>query len=216
MLPKFRARTRAKSVLITANENTGQQINSTDCSLLSIEDLSEHVQLPSDETENDWIAVHAIDFLDRIKTLRSIFAKECICSKMTAGSAEYLWHSGKFMSRKKTIPAIEYIDNVFEWGENIIQDRKIFPPEGESYPKSFKPNIKTLFKRLFRVFAHIFCHHLEKFRSEGAEPHLNTVFSHFMLFVFEFQLVEKKELECLSITIETLLEDLGRKYLSKS
>jgi hypothetical protein len=37
--------------------------------------------------------------------------------------------------------------------------------------------------------------HLENVIALGAEPHLNTCFKHFMYFVTEFSLIERKELE---------------------
>jgi hypothetical protein len=40
--------------------------------------------------------------------------------------------------------------------------------------------------------------HIEKIIALGAEPHLNTCFKHFMYFILEFSLVERKELEPLA------------------
>ena len=37
--------------------------------------------------------------------------------------------------------------------------------------------------------------HLENVIALGAEPHLNTCFKHFMYFITEFSLIERKELE---------------------
>jgi MOB kinase activator 1 len=39
----------------------------------------------------------------------------------------------------------------------------------------------------------------------GAEPHLNTCFKHFVYFIEEFGLVEKKELAPLQELIESLM-----------
>merc|ERR1711998_230290 len=52
----------------------------------------------------------------------------------------------------------------------------------------------SIFKRLFRVYAHIYVLHFKSMQEMGAEPHLNTCFRHFMLFVREFDLIEPQEL----------------------
>ena len=53
---------------------------------------------------------------------------------------------------------------------------------------------KNIFKRLFRIYGHIYHSHFPKIVSLGEEAHLNTSFKHFIYFVQEFQLIEKKEL----------------------
>ena len=58
--------------------------------------------------------------------------------------------------------------------------------------------IKVIFKRLFRVFAHIYHSHFNDIILLEAEPHLNTSFKHFVYFIDEFGLVDKKELAPLS------------------
>ena len=40
-----------------------------------------------------------------------------------------------------------------------------------------------MFKRLFYVYAHMYMHHFAVLKEMGAEPHLNTCFRHFVLFV---------------------------------
>lgn len=68
--------------------------------------------------------------------------------------------------------------------------------------------MKTIFKRLFRVYAHIYHQHFQQIVSLGAEAHLNTCFKHFIFFVLEFKLVGKKELKP--------MEQLINKFLAKA
>jgi hypothetical protein len=52
-----------------------------------------------------------------------------------------------------------------------------FPTNSEAgYPKDFKKTVTTIFKRLFRVFAIIYCSHFETIEQLGAAKHLNTSF----------------------------------------
>ena len=53
--------------------------------------------------------------------------------------------------------------------------------------------MQIVFKKLFRVYAHVYHHHLEEFVKRNAEVHLNTSFKYFGMFVREFGLITKKE-----------------------
>ena len=64
--------------------------------------------------------------------------------------------------------------------------------QGTPFPPNFKEVVKTIFKRLFRVYAHIYHSHFQKIVSLKEEDHLNTCFKHFILFTNEFGLIDKK------------------------
>jgi len=77
--------------------------------------------------------------------------------------------------------------------------------------------VSVIFKRLFRVYAHIYYAHLENTIKNGEEAHLNTCFKHFMLFVFEFNLIETKELYVLEdIIIEICGKDFAKFFKKKN
>ena len=61
------------------------------------------------------------------------------------------------------------------------------------FPEDFMPVMRILFKKLFRVYAHVYHHHLNEFIKRNAEIHLNTSFKYFGMFVREFGLISKKE-----------------------
>jgi MOB kinase activator 1 len=64
--------------------------------------------------------------------------------------------------------------------------------------------VQNIFKRLFRIYAHIYHSHFPKVVSLGEEAHLNTSFKHFIYFVQEFSLIDKKELAPLQELIASL------------
>ncbi len=64
-----------------------------------------------------------------------------------------------------------------------IDDPYLFPQHyGEPFPPKFKDVIDSIFKRLFRVYAHIYHSHFKHVCALGEEAHLNTCFKHFMYF----------------------------------
>lgn len=75
------------------------------------------------------------------------------------------------------------------------------------FPKNFRDVVKNIFKRLFRVYAHIYYSHFHKIVSLGEEAHLNTCFKHFYYFIVEFNLIDKKEMEPLQELINNLTKN---------
>ena len=82
--------------------------------------------------------------------------------------------------------APEYIEHLMTWVQSNIDNENTFPSRiGVPFPKHFPSTVRQLFKRLYRVYAHIYCHHYGVVVHLGLEPHLNTSFKHFVLFVDE-------------------------------
>jgi len=64
-----------------------------------------------------------------------------------------------------------------------IDDPRLFPQRyGEPFPSNFMQIVQTIFKRLFRVYAHIYHSHFRSICALNEEAHLNTCFKHFMHF----------------------------------
>lgn len=107
------------------------------------------------------------------------------------------------------------------WVEEQISDDSLFPVNmgqclfwfccycssctDTPFPKHFLSSVKVIFKRLFRVYAHIYYSHFERFVSLQAEKHLNTCFKHFIFFVKEFDLIDSRELKPLEQLIANLM-----------
>jgi len=128
------------------------------------------------------------------------------CPVMSAGPKyEYHWADGTNIRKAIKVSAPDYVDYLMVWVQNQLDDETIFPSKiGVPFPKTFQQTVKNIFKRLFRVYAHIYHSHFHKIVSLGEEAHLNTSFKHFIYFIQEFQLVDKKELAPLQELIATL------------
>lgn len=91
------------------------------------------------------------------------------------------------------------------WIQSQVDNEAIFPSAiCVPFPKNFLGIAKTILKRLFRVYAHIYIEHFNQVIQLQEEAHLNTSFKHFIYFVQEFDLVEKKELAPLQELIDKL------------
>lgn len=94
-----------------------------------------------------------------------------------------------------------------QWIDAKLADERLFPAdEGAPYPANFVKQVKPLFRRMFRVHAHLYHSHFRQFLDLGAETHLNTCFKRFVFFVLEFRLVDSRELAPLQQLVDNLIE----------
>lgn len=171
-----------------------------------------------------------MDFYNQINLLYGSITEFCsptTCPEMKATDEfEYLWQdSGKF-KRPTKMPAPEYIEHLMAWVQDYINNESVFPsrigtslqpsnpysllftdgPTGVHFPKNFQTTVRQLVKRLFRVYAHIYCHHYPVIVALGLDPHMNTSFKHYVLFIKEFDLESGKDFYGpLSDMVETIL-----------
>jgi len=168
------------------------------------------VVLPKGEDLNEWLAVNTVDFFNEISLLYGTITEFCTpstCTVMSAGPQyEYLWADGVKVKKPIKVSAPEYVDLLMSWVETQLNDEHIFPLQlGTPFPKNFQAIVRVIFKRLFRVYAHIYHSHFQKIVGLGAEAHLNTCFKHFIYFVHEFKLIDPKELQPLKDLIDSLM-----------
>lgn len=100
-------------------------------SLKSGLDLRKVVQLPEGESINDWIAVHVVDFFNRINLIYgtvSEFCNEKTCPIMSGGPRyEYRWQDGDLYKKPTKLPALIYMSLLMNWIESLINNEDIFP-----------------------------------------------------------------------------------------
>ncbi|EFC42263.1 predicted protein [Naegleria gruberi] len=172
-------------------------------------DLTEAVKLPQDENLNEWLAINTVDFYNTTNLLYGSLGENCTrdtCPIMCAGDKyEYLWMDGKDYKKATKLSAPEYVALLMDWICHIVNDENAFPSDPTKFPKSFLTIVKTIFKRMFRVYAHMYYNHFKDAQQLNLDRHLNTAFKHFMCFVNEFDLIDKKEVEPLKGVIADLL-----------
>ncbi|RHY31308.1 hypothetical protein DYB32_003606 [Aphanomyces invadans] len=163
-------------------------------------DVLDAVKLPPGFGREEWIAVHAHDFFNEVSLLYGTISELCTattCPEMTAGPCyTYLWaddHGGSPVA----CSAPAYVAKLMAWIDAQLSDPTVFPDSGYESNKAFAAMSRNMFKRLFRVYAHIYHNHEPDFATLHAESHLKCSFKRFVSFVLEFDLVEAKELNAL-------------------
>lgn len=159
--------------------------------------LAQAVKLPKDENLNEWLAVHTVDFYNQINMLYGSLTEFCsptTCPRMIATNEyEYLWQESS-QAKPVSVSAPKYVENLMQWIQSLFDDENIFPVKSnQPFPPQFQSLVRTIMKRLFRVYAHIYCHHFSQVVELGLNPLLNTSFKHFLLFADEFNLIAPKD-----------------------
>ncbi|MES1922088.1 hypothetical protein MHBO_003605 [Bonamia ostreae] len=127
---------------------------------------------------------------------------------MTAGKKyTFLWASNE-KSKPVNVSAPKYVKLLFEWVGEQTNDESLFPVEEEQdFPKNFKKRVNGIYRRLFRVFAHIYHNHLNQMKEKGYEAHLNSCFKHFVIFCNEFKLLDQNNFDPLKNLVLRILKD---------
>ena len=94
--------------------------------------------------------------------------------------------------RPTKLAAPDYVDALMNWAQNILDDEAVFPNTigaisqspytqfasdegaGVPFPRTFKDTVRTIVRRLFRVYAHIYSNHFDQICAlgiEGESPH---------------------------------------------
>lgn len=127
---------------------------------------------------------------------------------------EYQWADGVTITKPIPVSAPKYVEYLMDWVQSCLDNDKLFPGQSvrteDQFPRHFESVVKQIFRRLFRVYAHIYYHHFDKVVALGVEPHLNTCFRHFYFFVKEFSLVDLKEMAPLQELIDKMIDPPGK------
>jgi len=178
---------------------------------LGTKNIGEAVVLPKGEDLNEWLSVHTLDFYNEVSLLYGTVQEFCTeenCPVMSAGPKwEYLWADGAKYKKPVRVSAPRYVELLLAWVEEQLECQEIFPQDQLNFPPNFHTIVRNIFKRLFRVYAHIYHSHIKKITGLGAEKHLNTCFKHFIYFVKEFKLIDDGQQECMREVINTLFKE---------
>jgi MOB kinase activator 1 len=163
-------------------------------------DLRDAVKVPDGYEVSDWISVNVVDLFNQVNLIYGSMCDDCTatsCPVMCASPKyEYLWADSEKHKSPVKVSAPRYIELLMDWVDRQLSDESIFPTvPGNKFPDNFRSVVKTIMRRLFRVYAHIYHSHLDQIVACGAEAHLSTCFRHFMYFASEFSLLPNKEIE---------------------
>jgi len=159
--------------------------------------MKEAVKLPNGEDHDEWIAMNTTEIYNTTNLCFGFVSDFCTpksCPQMTAGAKfTYLWQDKDKYTKPTSMAACEYVDLLMSWAKKILDNDTIFVNSGK-FPKTFLHAVTKIWKRLARVYFHIYYHHWDGVETLKAEPHVNTCFKHYYYFAKEFGLVNDDDL----------------------
>ncbi|XP_051952965.1 MOB kinase activator 2-like isoform X1 [Xyrauchen texanus] len=173
-------------------------------------DLKELVVLPREIDLNEWLACNTTTFFNLINLQYSTISEFCTgdtCPAMTASNTTYYWYDEKGKKTKCTAP--QYVDFVMSSVQKLVTDEDIFPTKyGKDFPNTFDSLVKKICRYLFHVLAHIYWSHYKETVAMDLHGHLNTLYTHFIVFIREFNLMDPKETSIMDDLTEALCTPL--------
>ena len=176
------------------------------------------VALPEGEDLNEWLAMKTVDLFNEVHLVHGMLSDFCTdhsCPVMNAGSLfEYKWADGRQYKTPTAMSAPKYCSTLLAWVQAQLDDERLFPTApGAAFPPNFRrETVSNIFRRLFRVYGHIYHSHLERVVELTFEAHLNSCFKHLMYFVLTFDLVRTEELQPLQPLIAKLIAEDDLKW----
>ncbi|XP_005112185.2 MOB kinase activator-like 2 [Aplysia californica] len=179
---------------------------------ISDADFFKLVALPPSSDLNEWLATHTISFFNHVNLVYGVVSEFCTAETCPAMSApdnvQYFWTDDKGKKSKNTAP--QYVDYVMTHIQKLINDESVFPTKfGHTFPADLDVTVKRIHRYLFHVLAHLYHAHYPLLRQLGLHAHLNTLFTHFMVFTSKFDLVQDKESDLLLHLFSLLLKNLA-------
>ncbi|KAG8857328.1 Maintenance of ploidy protein mob2 [Tulasnella sp. 330] len=146
---------------------------------------------------NEWVAINIYEFYNNLNMFYGVLSEFCTaesCPTMAAGrTLDYTWIDSNRKQIKLAAPI--YVDYVFTWVQNLLEDKNVFPTDGgRPFPSNFASTAKHIYRQLLRVFAHVFHSHFTHMLHLHSEAHLNSLFAHFLAFGTEYELFDAKDI----------------------
>lgn len=121
-----------------------------------------------------------------------------------------MWCDGVTFVDPISIPARTYMKFCLLWTQQHLKDPKVITAApNSSYSTDCLSTWKMMYRRLLRVYAHLYINHLGDFENLGAIGSvLHCMFRRFLLYGIESGLTSKKEL----LPVKGVLKKLQREF----
>ncbi|KAG5273971.1 hypothetical protein AALO_G00157760 [Alosa alosa] len=163
--------------------------------------------LPHGLDLNEWMATNTISFFQLVTLISSALSELCTSTSCPTASGPgdrvYFWKDES--GRKLKCSAPLYTDYALSYIQELLSDEDVFPVRADAdFPAGFIFLVQKVFLLMFRTLAHLYSAHYTQLVAMEMHPHLNTVFTHLVLFCQSFQLLEPQEIEPLQDLITAL------------
>ncbi|KAK8838497.1 Maintenance of ploidy protein mob2 [Tritrichomonas musculus] len=157
------------------------------------------MQPPAAYSINDWLIVNLIDFLHRVELLYSscsLFCTSDTCPLFNSGPQYcYFWVDDD-SPHPVQVSAPEYFNALKRYIKRNLLDKELFPDKAKELSKKADGILKTSYRRLFRILAHLYiCHYqdISNIHDLNIFELMNTVLTHYVNFTLLFGVCQLDE-----------------------
>ena len=183
---------------------------------IKIDYLKLSTEKPDNLTDDDWIIVSLVQFMKRLELLYSscsLFCTSDTCPMFNAGPHyKYFWEDSD-STQPIQVSAPEYFQYLKRFIKRNLQDPNIIPGKsGEPLSDDAKSILKTCYRRLFRILAHLYvCHfkNISSIENPDAVETMNTLLAHYTRFALDHEMVDLPDLEMLAPVFTAINKESG-------
>lgn len=166
-----------------------------------VTDFESLIAVPRTCNLSDWLIINLVDFLERVELLFSscsLFCTPDTCPMFNAGPHyHYFWEDAD-TEQPIQLSAPEYFSVLKRWIKRNLQNTKLFPKQSgtELIPEAVEI-LKSAYRRLFRILAHLYMCHFNHIREFQFEVVINTVLAHYTDFALRYEMITPQHIEML-------------------
>ena len=169
--------------------------------------ILEATRVPPCVDRKEWLALCLMDHLEDLRSLCLFMVDICQCSRLRAGRSEFNWPS---QHGYEQMSAPMYLQNLICWCETVLADERFFPTtRGSSFTFDFDHIVKTMYRRMSRVYCHLYIDHFRYLKHYRIETSANTCLVYFYLIGEEFSLQADPEMIPLTSLVQELLTNIN-------
>jgi MOB kinase activator 1 len=158
--------------------------------------VQDSVCVPPGIPVDAWIAAQLCTHYQHAVHVVNLMHDICVeetCPRMSAGHISYFWVDDE-NPVLQDMCAYQYMRKTVDYMDEKMRDQKLFPVDGLRFPAQFLPMVKTLCKRMLRMYGHVYLSHKETtIYDRAAGGRLNLYYEHFLYFLREFKLLSTEE-----------------------
>lgn len=178
-----------------------------------IKDLEQMVKKPENIQMEVWHANKFIEIFKEVSMTASFLLSGGLCTAqscptMKAGSHYYLWEDEDGQGRQQ-LSAPHYISAVMQNAQAMLGDERLFPKKsGQKFPPVFIEALAPMFRRFFRVYCHIYRHHLNNLETLLIEKRVRYCLAHCAFFCREFDIIPSVEYSTIKPMLDQWVQEM--------
>lgn len=145
------------------------------------------VTVPSGVTRGDWVHYVTACILYDLELISDCLSRVCspiMCRQIESSMAKYSWVDTD--GKTSRLSSTTYANNVLKYGQELLKNHTLF--------ETRSAELQTLYRRVYRIFAHAISCHNEQLQRYNLLPTINSYYTSFTAFATFHGLLPEQEI----------------------